>query len=54
MDKCDARGMEHKPLIQCTIKGIANYGAIETILVSSMDTQLMCAARDGFKADDSA
>ena len=52
MNERDAGSMEHKPLIQCAIKGIANYGAIEPILVSSMDTQLMRAACNGFKADN--
>ena len=44
--------MQHKPFACRAIKGIANYGTIEPILVGCMDTQLMRAPCNGFKADN--
>ena len=44
--------MEHESSGSCAIERIAHNGAIEPILVGCMDTQLMRAACNGFKAHD--
>ena len=54
VDKRDARRMQHESFAGCTIESIAHNGAIEPILVGCVDTQLMRAAGNGFKADNRA